>query len=74
MTEGEKGFRYIKALPFLSLSLASLDSSLVRGSQGFVQKFASPVFGDVGRESASEGLLQTEIYIYIETLLCVSNL
>ena len=33
VTEGEKGFRYIRALLFLSFSLVSLDSSLVRGSQ-----------------------------------------
>ena len=32
VTEGEKNFRYIEAIPFLSLSLVSLDSSLVRGS------------------------------------------
>ena len=28
----------------------------------------------VACEAMTEGLLQTEIYIYIETLLCVSNL
>ena len=32
-TEGEKELNHIKALPFLSFSLVSLDSSLVRGSQ-----------------------------------------
>ena len=30
--------------------------------------------GTVSCEAMTEGLLQTEIYIYIETLLCVSNL
>ena len=32
-TEGEKNGRYLEILAFLSLSLATLDSSLVRGSR-----------------------------------------
>ena len=39
VTEGEKKLKYIKAFLFLSLSLVSLDSSLVRGSRKFFGSF-----------------------------------
>ena len=55
----------------------SLPCVRVRVSVGHLCEAEAPTEAaaeTVSCEAMTEGLLQTEIYIYIETLLCVSNL